>query len=133
MQGHSAHAEYLKTYQRIDIALDPFPYNGGTTTVEALWMGIPVIALRGDRFVSRMCATHLTSVGLADLIAKTEQDYVASAVALATDRERLGSLRSTLRERVLESPLCDAPQFTRDLEAAFRRIWEEWCKSQPTA
>jgi predicted O-linked N-acetylglucosamine transferase (SPINDLY family) len=120
-------AGHLGTYGQIDIALDPFPYNGGTTTCEALWMGVPVITLRGDRFISRMGASILTQLGLTDLIAQSEADYVAKAVALASDRKRLTELRSELRPTMAASPLCDAPTFARNMEAAFRNMWQEWC------
>jgi protein O-GlcNAc transferase len=130
LHGHSAHGEYLAAYGQIDVALDPFPYNGGTTTVEALWMGVPVVALRGDRFVSRMCVTHLTSAGLEGLIAETMHDYVEKAVALATDPEQLVTLRATLRQRLQASPLCDAARFTGQLEEVYRRIWQEWCDTR---
>lgn len=136
LDGPSRHAEYLASYGEIDVALDPFPYNGGTTTVEALWMGVPVVALEGDRFVSRMGLSHLTAVGLRDLVAPTEAEYVARAVSLASDTGRLEALRSRLRRDVETSPLCDSACFTRQLEHAFRTMWRSWCADRtapPTA
>jgi predicted O-linked N-acetylglucosamine transferase (SPINDLY family) len=120
-------AGHLGTYGRVDIALDPFPYNGGTTSLEALWMGVPFVTLRGNRFISRMGASILTQLGLPELIAESEADYVAKAVALASDRKRLTELRSELRPTMAASPLCDAPTFARNMEAAFRNIWTKRC------
>jgi predicted O-linked N-acetylglucosamine transferase (SPINDLY family) len=120
-------AGHLGTYGRVDIALDPFPYNGGTTSLEALWMGVPFVTLRGNRFISRMGASILTQLGLPELIAESEADYVAKAVALASDRERLTELRSELRPTMAASPLCDAPSFARKMETAYRNVWTKWC------
>jgi protein O-GlcNAc transferase len=130
-QGHSAHAEYLAAYGEVDIALDPFPYNGGTITVDSLWMGVPVVTLRGDRFVSRMGVTHLSAIGLDELIAGTRQEYVEKAVELAGDLERLDGLRSSLRQRLKHSSLCDGSQFTKGLESTYREMWRRWCLSTP--
>jgi len=119
--------EHLMLYNRVDIGLDPFPYNGTTTTCEALWMGVPVMTLAGDRHAGRVGASLLTQVGLTELVAQTPDDYVRLAAALAGDRERLTALRAALRERMQRSPLCDAQSFTRDLEAAYRERWQAWC------
>ena len=120
-------AEHLALYRRIDVALDPFPYNGTTTTCEALWMGIPVVSLRGNRHSGRVGASLLTRVGLEELIARDVEDYVQIAATLAADGERLDGLRRSLRQRMAASPLCDGPAFTRKLEAAFRTMWQTWC------
>jgi predicted O-linked N-acetylglucosamine transferase (SPINDLY family) len=128
--GKSPHVEYLAAYGGVDIALDPFPYTGGTTTVDGLWMGVPAITLEGDRFVSRMGVSHLTAVGLTDFIVPTREAYFDKAVALAGDLPRLRELRATLREQVAQSPLCDGAGFTGELEAAFRMMWRTWCWSQ---
>ena len=108
---------HLGAYGRVDIALDPFPYNGTTTTCEALWMGVPVVTLRGDRHAGRVGASLLTRVGLTELIADTVDDYIDTAVALDPER-----LRDELRRRMADSPLCDAETMTRDVEAAYRRL-----------
>jgi predicted O-linked N-acetylglucosamine transferase (SPINDLY family) len=121
-QGH------LGAYGRVDIGLDPFPYNGTTTTCEALWMGVPVIVLRGDRHAGRVGASILNRIGLAALIADTPDDYVTAAVSLASDTERLAQLRRALRATMAASPLCDATAFSRDMEAAYRQMWHRWCE-----
>jgi predicted O-linked N-acetylglucosamine transferase (SPINDLY family) len=114
-------------YHRVDIALDTFPYNGTTTTCEALWMGVPVITMTGNRHAARVGASLLTQVGLTELIASTSEEYVNIATLLASDPKSLAALRSGLRERMKNSPLCDGKTFTRDLEAAYREMWENWC------
>lgn len=124
MEGASPRASYLAAYRRVDITLSTFPYPGGTTTVESLAMGVPVLCRRGDRFLAHLCETVVTSAGLEDWIAADDEDYVAKAVALAHDRERLAALRAGLAARVLASPLCDAPRFARTLEAAFHAMWQ---------
>ena len=128
--GPASHAETLAAYHSIDIALDPFPYNGCTTTAEALWMGVLVVALRGDRFVGRASASFLTATGLGQLVAESEEEYVALAVALASDVSRLAELRAGLQQQVAQSALCDAPRFTRQPEAAYRAMWRGWCRAQ---
>jgi protein O-GlcNAc transferase len=120
-------AEHLASYSRVDIALDPFPYNGTTTTCEALWMGVPVVALRGDRHAGRVGASLLAQLGLNDLIADSVEEYVEIAAALAGDPARLADLRRSLRPRMAGSPLCDAPSFARKIEAAYRTMWRNWC------
>lgn len=120
---------HLGLYRQIDIALDPFPYNGTTTTCEALWMGVPVVTLEGTRHSGRVGASLLTQVGLQELIAADTAAYLRIAADLAADPERLSELRRTLRQRMSTSPLCDGPAFTRDLEAAFRTMWRNWCRT----
>jgi predicted O-linked N-acetylglucosamine transferase (SPINDLY family) len=119
--------EHLRLYQNIDIALDPFPYSGSTTTFEALWMGVPVVTLAGDHVMSRWTAAMLHTLKLDELIVTTPQDYVKKVVELAGDPQRLADLRSTLREHVARSPLCDGPRRTRQFERALRAIWRRWC------
>jgi predicted O-linked N-acetylglucosamine transferase (SPINDLY family) len=118
-------AAFLAEYGRIDIALDPVPYNGGTTTCEALWMGVPVITLSGQRFCARMGASILAQVGLADLVATDPATYVAAAARLAADPD-LGALREKLRSLMRVSPLCDGVRVARALESAYRNIWGRW-------
>jgi predicted O-linked N-acetylglucosamine transferase (SPINDLY family) len=128
--GRSPRNEYLAAYNEVDIGLDPFPYNGGTTTVEALWMGVPVITLSGDRFVSHMGESIMMNLGMEECVTHSEQAYIAKAIALASDLPRLAALRSGLRHQLLNSPLCDGSGFTRDLETAYRHMWEAWCQAQ---
>jgi predicted O-linked N-acetylglucosamine transferase (SPINDLY family) len=126
-------AEYFKRYLEIDIALDPFPYPGGTTTCDALWMGVPVVSLSGRTAVSRGGVSILSNIGLQELIAKDRDQYISIAADLASNIPRLAQLRSTLREQMRRSPLMDGPQFTHDVEAAFRTIWRAWCAAPTTA
>jgi len=128
--GGSPAKEMLNWYNRIDIALDPFPYSGGLTTMEALWMGVPVVTLGGTRFCSRHSVSHLTTVGLPELIASGEDEYLSIAVTLAQDQERLSIIRSGLRQRMAASPLCDGQRFTANLESAYREAWRNWCLDQ---
>jgi predicted O-linked N-acetylglucosamine transferase (SPINDLY family) len=115
---------YLELYHAVDIALDPFPYNGVTTTCDALWMGVPVISLSGWMSVSRQGVRFLRSIGLDELLAETPENYVRIAAELAGDQARRADLRAGLRERMRCSPLMDAHRLTRDLEAAYAGIWE---------
>ena len=123
-------AEHLATYGTVDIALDTFPYNGTATTCEALWMGVPVVTLAGDRHAGRVGASLLSTVGLADLVAEDAEAYVAIVTALAADHDRLAGLRAGMRGRMAASPLLDVPAFTRRLEAAYRDLWRRWCESR---
>ncbi len=119
--------EYLEQYHRIDVVLDTFPYNGHTTSLDALWMGVPVVTLCGDTPVSRAGLSILTNVELPELIARSNDEYVRHAVKLAQDRPRLAQLRSSLRERMKASVLTDAPHFARQIEQAYRAMWQTWC------
>jgi protein O-GlcNAc transferase len=119
--------EHLGAYAKVDIALDPFPYNGTTTTIEAMLMGVPVVVLAGESHHSRVGVSILTSVGLTELIAASEDEYVAIASRLARDPERLARLRGELRVRVLESPLCDARAFAARWDGALRGMWRTFC------
>jgi predicted O-linked N-acetylglucosamine transferase (SPINDLY family) len=130
LEGAAPRAELLAAYHRVDIALDPFPYPGGTTSVEALWMGVPVLTLAGDRFLSHIGESILHNAGLPEWIAADADDYVARAVLHAGDLERLAALRSQLRQQVLASPLFDAPRFARHFETALRGMWTQWCNQQ---
>ena len=117
---------YLSVYREVDVLLDTLPWGGHATACEALWMGVPVLTLRGDRHAGRMVASVLHQVGLRDWVARTPEAYVAQATALAGDPERLAALRAGLRAQVRRSPLCDAAAFTRQLEAVYRALWRRW-------
>lgn len=125
--GSARDGAHLAVYSRIDISLDSLPWSGHATTCESLWMGVPMVTLRGDRHAGRMSASIITAVGLAELIAENADQYVEVATKLARDFERLSRLRSELRVKVKASPLCDAIAFTRQLESAYRAIWRQWC------
>jgi len=124
--GHLDRWEYLGHYQRIDIALDPFPCNGMTTTCDALWMGAPVLTMPGEMPASRAGLSILSSIGLGEMAASSEEDYVRIAAALAGNLPRLADLRATLRQRMQASPLMDAPRFARNVEAAYQKMWQRW-------
>lgn len=124
--GHVPRAEYLALYHRIDIALDSIPYNGGTTSLDAYWMGVPVVTLSGDAAVRRAGASFAHNLGLPQLVAATPDAFVDAARRLACHEPELSELRSTLRARLRGSPLMDAPQFARALEDAFRSAWQTW-------
>ncbi|HAX80870.1 MAG TPA: hypothetical protein DCY88_34795, partial [Cyanobacteria bacterium UBA11372] len=126
-------SEHLALYNQIDIALDTFPYNGTTTTCEAMWMGVPVITLAGETHVSRVGVSLLSSVGLNEYIAQSPQEYIQKAVELAKDREKLQELRASLRGRMLAAPLMDARAIASSLEDAYRRIWQKWCSNNHTS
>ncbi|MBF0357160.1 MAG: tetratricopeptide repeat protein [Magnetococcales bacterium] len=119
--------EHLSLYSQIDICLDPFPYNGATTTCEAMWMGVPLIVLRGDYHAARVGASLLTQVGMESLIAESESEYCKIAVDLAADKKRLTELHKSLRNRMINSPLCDQKGFAKSLETLLRSSWVEWC------
>jgi protein O-GlcNAc transferase len=125
--GTLEYDEFWRIRDNIDIVLDAFPYNGTTTTCEALWSGLPVITLAGSHGASRSAASILTSVGLAELVAHDAAAYVSIARALARDIKRLNELRHGMRTRLIEAGLCDGPRFTRELEAAYRQAWTNWC------
>jgi protein O-GlcNAc transferase len=125
--AHVPMSEYLEFYQQIDIALDPFPYSGGTTSCDAFWMGVPVISLRGETAVGRAGVSLAMNLELPELIAPTPEAYVQTACNLAADLPRLSALRSSLRNRMAASPLMDAPRFARNIELAYREMWHRWC------
>lgn len=133
LEGWSPLKDYLACYNDVDISLDTFPFSGGTTTCQSLWQGVPVVTLRGGPFSGRMSASILNSAGLTDWIAGHADEYLEIAVSWARDISGLASIRGNLRARVDSSPLCDAPKFTQNLEAAFREVWREWCKGTERA
>jgi protein O-GlcNAc transferase len=118
--------DYLKLYQAVDLCLDPFPYNGVTTTCDALWMGVPVLTLAGHMNVSRQGVRFLSSVGLKELIAESSEHYTRLAIELADNLERLSALRAGLRERMSRSPLMDAQRLTHSLETTYCEMWQKW-------
>jgi predicted O-linked N-acetylglucosamine transferase (SPINDLY family) len=120
-------AKYLKLFHQLDLLLDTFPYNGHTTSLDSFWMGVPVVSLAGKTAVSRAGLSLATNLGLTELVATDAQQFVNIAIGLADDLPRLAQLRATLRQRMQDSPLMDAPRFTRNLEAAFRQMWQRWC------
>jgi predicted O-linked N-acetylglucosamine transferase (SPINDLY family) len=119
--------QYLELYHCIDIALDTFPYTGQTTTLDAFWLGVPVITIVGQTAVARAGLSLLMNLGLPELIAEKPEQFVSIAVELTNDLPRLRDLRATLRDRMQASPLMDAPRFARNIEAAYREIWRRWC------
>ena len=126
-------SEHLALYNKVDIGLDTFPYNGTTTTCEALWMGVPVITLLGNRHSGRVGASILTRIGLAELILENEQKYVSKAVELALDLKKLYTLRNEMRNSMEMSSLCDAKSFAGDMEATYGQLWKKWRTVPETA
>jgi predicted O-linked N-acetylglucosamine transferase (SPINDLY family) len=120
--------DYLRLYQKIDIALDPFPYNGGVTTCDALWMGVPVITLPGETSLSRAGLSLLSNLDLPELIARDDDDYVRIVTELGHDRPRLIAYHASLRDRMRGSIVTDSAAFTRDVESAYRTMWQEHCE-----
>jgi predicted O-linked N-acetylglucosamine transferase (SPINDLY family) len=127
--ARAARSAYFQRYHELDIILDPFPYNGHTSTIDALWMGVPVVTLAGRTAVGRGAATVLANAGLPELVAHSPKEYVALALDLARDLDRLAALRSGLRQRMEASPLLDGKQYATEIEAAFRKMWRTWCGS----
>jgi predicted O-linked N-acetylglucosamine transferase (SPINDLY family) len=120
--------EHLNTYRELDLSLDTHPYCGGNSTLEALWMGVPVLTLAGDRFIGRMSVAILRAAGLDEFIAETPQDYIDKAVALAATPAPLLALRPTLRARLRTTPLTNAPRYARAMERLQRQLWRRWCR-----
>jgi protein O-GlcNAc transferase len=127
--GASPRIDYLAAYNEIDIALDPFPFTGGTTSIEGLWMGVPLLTLRGDRLIAHQGESILHNLGLADWIAEYELDYINRAVAHSADLQKLALLRNELRPRLLTSPLCDAEKFAHHFEVALADMWKEYSEA----
>jgi protein O-GlcNAc transferase len=123
-------SDHMKLYEQIDIGLDTFPYNGTTTTCEAMWMGVPVISLCGNRHAARVGNSLLQQVGLQELIADSKTAYIEVARRLAGDVAQLQRLRASLRQRVMASSLADAPGFTRRMESAYHTLWQSWCENK---
>jgi predicted O-linked N-acetylglucosamine transferase (SPINDLY family) len=121
--------DYLALHQRIDLALDPFPYNGGTTSYHSLWMGVPFVTLAGDRSVSRCGATLLSSLGLEDWVAHEPESYVQKVLAALDDLPALNELRQSLRSRLKPSDDGRSGRVAFELDAAYRTMWRHWCQS----
>jgi protein O-GlcNAc transferase len=122
--------EYLQTYQRFDIGLDALPANGHTTSLDSLWMGVPVVTRIGRTAVGRAGWSQLCNLNLRELAAESDEQFVRIAAELAGDLSRLAELRRTLRQRLAQSPLMDAPKFTRGIEAAYRSLWRQWTQKR---
>jgi protein O-GlcNAc transferase len=122
-RGPSGLNDMMAEYADVDIALDPAPYNGGTTSLQAMWMGAPVLTIAGGHFVSRMGASFMQAAGLPEWVATDDADFVRRAVALSQDRQALLSLKQGLRERLMASPAWDIDAYTRDMQAAIRQMW----------
>ncbi len=132
IRGRASILEYFTAIGNTDIALDTFPYNGATTTLDTLWMGVPVVALRGERGISRSSYSIMESLRMPELIAGSSEEYVRLNVALARNAGQRQELRSTLRRRLELSPLMDTAGFVRDLETAYRGMWRVWCAPSRT-
>jgi len=124
--------DMMAEYADVDIALDTVPYNGGTTTLQAMWMGVPVLVKAGNNFVSRMGASFMAAAGLTDWVAATDAEYVEMAVRMAADRQALLDLKVGLRKRLLSLPAWDIDQYTRDFEGALRQMWVMHCEKNST-
>jgi predicted O-linked N-acetylglucosamine transferase (SPINDLY family) len=133
LRGASPHYEHLAAYADVDLALDPFPHGGGVTTLEAAWLGVPTVTLLEDRISGRVSASILTTIGLADWVAATPDQYVALAQQHAADVEALAAVRPALRGRLANSVICDHAAYCRAVEAAYRTIWRRWCAGQTGA
>lgn len=133
IEGPSSHSELLKAYNKVDIALDPWPYSGGLTTCEAMFMGVPVVTYPGPTFAGRHSASHLTNAGLGQLVVDSWEEYVSLVLDLASDTENLANIRQHLRNALLESPVCDAHSFARHFSNAMRAIWQRHCEGLPPA
>jgi len=128
--GRKPTIEHFAMYGRVDIALDTYPYNGTTTTCEAMWMGVPTLSLVGNAHASRVGLSLLSRVGLGDFAAATPDEYVAKAVAFSRELDNLAKIRAALRAMMFNSPLCDAKGFTASIEAAYRKMWRQWCSER---
>jgi protein O-GlcNAc transferase len=128
LQGSSAHGEYFSSYRQIDIALDPFPFSGGTISADALWMGVPVVTLAGDSMASRTSTSILKCLKLDFLVTRQPDAYVGAAVSLAGNTAALATLRKDMRQRFRGTALGEPAIFAANLEAAYRQMWREWCR-----
>ena len=122
--GRSGH---LSHYGQVDIALDPVPFNGATTTFEALLMGVPVVCLLGQQLLARSAASLITTAGLPELVGQGLDDYERIAISFATDHDRLSEIRCDMRKKIKASPLFDARRYARNVERFYRAMWHVWC------
>ena len=127
-EGPRRREEYLRLYHRIDLGLDTLPYNGHTTSLDAMWMGVPVVTLVGKTAVGRAGVSQLSNLGMRELIASTPEEFVKIAGEWAKDLGRLAEVRRTLRGRMEASPLMDARGFARSIEDACRTMWRTYCE-----
>lgn len=128
--GHQPRRLYLETHHCIDLALDSFPYNSHTTSLDAFWMGVPVVTRTGRSAASRGGWSIAANLGMPELVAHSDDDFVRIATGLARDLPRLAALRAGLRARMKASPLMDAPRFAANIERAYRQMWRAWCQDQ---
>ena len=126
-RGPTPLAEMMQEYQEVDIALDPVPYNGGTTTLQAMWMGVPVVVKAGGHFVARMGGSFMTAAGLADWVAQSDEEYVAIATRMGMNRSGLLALKRQLRAQLLSKPAWDIEGYSRDFHGALVGMWQQWC------
>jgi FkbM family methyltransferase len=124
-EGYAMHEDLLASYNQVDVALDPWPYSGGLTTCEALWMGVPVVTCAGPTFAGRHSVTHLSNSGNADWVTETWDDYKSKVIELVSDLDELQKIRAGLRDKLLMSPLCDGSRFGAHLSIAFREMWKQ--------
>jgi predicted O-linked N-acetylglucosamine transferase (SPINDLY family) len=129
LRGEQRRHDLLAAYNSVDLALDSFPYSGGVTTCEALWMGVPVVTCPGETFASRHSLSHLSNVGLTGTVAGDSDEYIELAVQLASNLPHLAALRAGLRTQMAHSPLCDEVRFTNHLMALLRDVWRQWCRT----
>lgn len=130
LHGRVGPEEYYSLFHRVDVALDSFPYNGGATTCDALWMGVPVVTLAGRGTLERSGLSLLGAVGMSDWVTESKEDYVARACEAAQQPGALEAIRTSLRSRIAGSRLCDGPRFATDMEVALRGMWRDWCASR---
>ena len=118
---------HMAAYNEIDIALDPFPYNGTTTSFEALWMGVPLLTMEGDRHCARVGMSLMEAMGMQSWIARSKDEYIQIAKQASQDRQKLQKTKGTLRQKMLHSPLCDSQAFAQKFGQALRKMWQQWC------
>ena len=133
MEGNSKHYKLLECYNEVDVALDPWPYSGGLTTCEAMLMGVPVVTLPGPTFAGRHSATHLVNAGMPELVVSDWDEYRARVIELVSDLNTLSTIRSHLRQILLDSPVCDGKRFAGNLANALRAIWQRYCEGKAPA